>query len=126
MSKHATPWDVYAEQLFPKGYGHPLWIPEPTEREVLLGDVGWIKKGQFCPLFNTLLPKTNPINRDSGGVPQKYVRINVTSKLAIGKAKQEIQQKTVHSGSMRVVDTTGKIGGGRYVIAHPSAITTVL
>ncbi|KAI1795444.1 hypothetical protein LXA43DRAFT_882015 [Ganoderma leucocontextum] len=60
------PWDIYAEQLLPLGYGHPLWIPEPdlaTHREVHIGDVGWLSEGQLHALFNTMSAVNDPINK---------------------------------------------------------------
>ena len=56
-------WDVYAEQLFPLGYGYPLWSPG----KVLLGDVGYLTEGQFHTLFNTIKR-----NNDTSKVPQGY------------------------------------------------------
>lgn len=41
--------DIYAEQLMRLDYGYPLWHPEPPndEKEVLIGDVGFIRDGIF-------------------------------------------------------------------------------
>lgn len=51
MSNSAA-WLVYAEQLVGRGYGLPLWHPEPTRYgtepcEVEIGDVGYISEGRF-------------------------------------------------------------------------------
>ncbi|PCH38045.1 hypothetical protein WOLCODRAFT_49962, partial [Wolfiporia cocos MD-104 SS10] len=54
---------VYAKLLIEKGYGHPLWTPEPIDQpEVELGDIGWISKGRFYRLFNPTHPPDDPIN----------------------------------------------------------------
>ena len=53
----SAPWNIYAEQLLPLGYGHALWYPEPAkadDREVHIGDVGYLHDGQLRPLFNTM------------------------------------------------------------------------
>ena len=56
-------WDIYAEQLFPLGYGHPLWSPG----NIRLGDVGYLAEGQFHNLFNTVKKPSDPSK-----VPQGY------------------------------------------------------
>ncbi|KAL6308828.1 hypothetical protein BKA93DRAFT_822112 [Sparassis latifolia] len=49
----ASASDVYAELLWSKYYGHPLWDPELAPGgEVRLGDVGFIREGAFHRLFN--------------------------------------------------------------------------
>lgn len=65
--------DVYAERLFPVGYGHPLWVPElelSTGREVLIGDVGFLQQGLFMPLFNITKRADDPINHH--GAPPEF------------------------------------------------------
>lgn len=63
---------VYSKLLFQRGYGYPLWEPEPTEAgEVLVGDVGYIRDGGFYRLFNTTLPADHPLH-ESHGVPDGY------------------------------------------------------
>ncbi|TCD63774.1 hypothetical protein EIP91_004957 [Steccherinum ochraceum] len=47
------PWKIYEGELFGKGYGIPLWFPEPhRNREVSIGDVGFLQGGSFMPVFN--------------------------------------------------------------------------
>ena len=67
------PWDIYASELFPLGYGHPLWMPEPSSRgrEVFIGDVGRLKSGAFRPLFNSMRDADHHINQEMG-VPQDF------------------------------------------------------
>ena len=67
------PWNIYAEQLLPLGYGHPLLYAEPdlaTHREVLVGDIGTLRKSHFLPLFNTIRPADDPLNQ--GNVPDDF------------------------------------------------------
>ncbi|PIL26176.1 hypothetical protein GSI_11931 [Ganoderma sinense ZZ0214-1] len=67
------PWNIYAEELFPLGYGHPLWYAEAnftTGRQVLVGDIGILHESQFRPLFNTLKPGDDPLNQ--GNVPDSF------------------------------------------------------
>lgn len=49
MVAHTT----YANALISKGYGYPLWEPDPVEcAPVELADVGYISEGGFIKLFN--------------------------------------------------------------------------
>ena len=57
----AVPWDIYADQLLPLGYGHPLWLPDSYGREVHIGDVGWLINGGFRALINS--------TKEHGGLP---------------------------------------------------------
>ncbi|EKM58725.1 uncharacterized protein PHACADRAFT_182971 [Phanerochaete carnosa HHB-10118-sp] len=65
-------WSVYAEQLVGRGYGLPLWHPEPTleQGEIKVGDVGFVSEGQFIRLFNAMNSEEDPIN--AGGVPKGF------------------------------------------------------
>jgi hypothetical protein len=65
--------EVYARQFISKGYGMPLWQPEPTKfGEVLIGDIGFLQNGCFYRLFNATKPSDDPINRYCG-VPTDFV-----------------------------------------------------
>ena len=86
MSTPTAPWEIYAEQLFPLGYGHPLWIPEPNGREVHIGDVGWLNEGAFRPLFNTTKPEDHPLN-SRGGVPESFTPFKL-SKAFVEEARR--------------------------------------
>ena len=67
---------IYAEQLVNRGYGLPLWQPEPTSfGEVLIGDVGFVDDGCFYRLFNAMLPADDPAN--ARGVPEGFVPLGV-------------------------------------------------
>ncbi|KAI0744883.1 hypothetical protein C8Q76DRAFT_688166 [Earliella scabrosa] len=50
----STAAGIYARELFSLGYGYPMWCPEPCPREIRLGDVGYLRDGQFHILFNTM------------------------------------------------------------------------
>ncbi|KAI0642071.1 hypothetical protein C8Q79DRAFT_918179 [Trametes meyenii] len=66
-----TACDVYTRLLCERGYGHPLWFPEPSQAgEVMLGDVGYIDDGGFSRIFNATLPPEDPANHL--GVPEGY------------------------------------------------------
>ena len=57
-------YDIFREQLSVKfsSYGHALWEPSPGEPNspVNVGDVGFIRNGQFHRLFNALLSEDQP------------------------------------------------------------------
>ncbi|GJE89740.1 hypothetical protein PsYK624_058460 [Phanerochaete sordida] len=79
---------IYAEQLVSRGYGLPLWHPEPTKfGEVELGDVGFVSEGSFIRLFNAMRPAHDPINDD--GVPPDFVILQVNERL-LHSAKQHV------------------------------------
>ncbi|GBE87685.1 hypothetical protein SCP_1103620 [Sparassis crispa] len=70
-SPSTRPWDVYAEQLSPCGYGYPLWSPEHAKHGgVHIGDVGYLQNGHFSRMFNAMRAKDDELNRY--GVPEGY------------------------------------------------------
>nr|VWO97603.1 Superoxide dismutase (EC [Ganoderma boninense] len=83
------PWDVYVEELLPIGYGHPLWSPEPIStgsREVLVGDVGWLKEGEFRALFNTTRDEDDAIHQELG-VPRDFTVFSPSTALILRSDK---------------------------------------
>ena len=94
------PWDIYAEQLFPSGYGHPLWKPEPNAssgREVFIGDVGWLVEGEFRALFNSMRDERDPVNQEKS-VPRDFAVFPSTN-LSIGRS-DKITRSIVFSRSI--------------------------
>ncbi|KAL6297813.1 hypothetical protein BKA93DRAFT_745303, partial [Sparassis latifolia] len=70
-SPSTRPWDVYAEQLSPYGYGYPLWSPEHAKHGgVHIGDVGYLQNGHFSRMFNAMRAKDDELNKY--GVPEGY------------------------------------------------------
>jgi hypothetical protein len=68
-------YDIFRHELaiqYP-GYGHALWEPSPgvLYPPVEIGDVGFIREGQFHRLFNALLPADHPSHQNFG-VPEYY------------------------------------------------------
>ncbi|KAI0284834.1 hypothetical protein BC826DRAFT_973174 [Russula brevipes] len=68
-------YDIFRQELaiqYP-GYGHALWEPSPgvLYPPVEIGDVGFIREGQFHRLFNALLPADHPSHQNFG-VPEYY------------------------------------------------------
>jgi hypothetical protein len=66
--------DIFREQLaikYPLD-GHALWEPRPRypDKPVQVGDVGFIRKGKFCRLFNALLLENDPSHEF--GVPEYH------------------------------------------------------
>ena len=66
--------EIFREQLairYPS-YGHAMWRPSPSnpERPVQVGDVGFIRGGNFHRLFNALLPVDDP--SQELGVPEYF------------------------------------------------------
>ena len=107
-------WDIYAEQLIDKGYGYPLWYPDqPAQRQIHLGDVGWIQEGEFVPLFNTMKPDLN-----LKGAPSKFKPFGDGKKVyTVGEASKsvEIQENIMSSRSVRFGDDSSEILSNWYV-----------
>ncbi|KAI0707098.1 hypothetical protein C8Q76DRAFT_747972 [Earliella scabrosa] len=98
-----APWDIYARSLEPLGYGYPLWGPEPSSEfgEVRLGDVGYIQRGHFCFLFNTMLEATHPVNMR--GVPDAFETFTCDG---ASEHTRDIMQSVLHSEGVQ--SATGK------------------
>lgn len=69
----AAPWYIYADQLFPLQYGHPLWLPDSYGREVNVGDVGWLVNGGFRSLLNAIQGPDDPTYTSS---PPSFQRLD--------------------------------------------------
>ena len=103
------PWDIYAQQLLPVGYGHPLWVPEPSStsgREVLIGDVGWLKEGEFRALFNSMRDEEDPVNQEKN-VPRDFTVFS-PSNISIGKS-DKITATMVFSQSIKASDAQAEV-----------------
>ena len=105
----SKPWDIYAEQLFPTGYGYPLWIPEPTAsgREVFVGDVGCLHEGSFKPLFSSMKAPEDPFN-SSRGVPRDFVVFNPRNLMT--QTYNKITEGLIRSRSIHSVKAQAGVG----------------
>ena len=79
--------EVYQSAFSERGYGIPLWTPEPSPSEVLIGDVGFIDEGgAWTRLFNILHPADDravnfqgvpegfePLDRESSRTQIRYL-----------------------------------------------------
>jgi hypothetical protein len=83
----SVPNRIYAESLLPKGYGYPLWLPEPNEclpeeyqeSGTCIGDVGIVSSdGSFDYLFNVCHPASHPINVDRTPEDFEYVELRMS------------------------------------------------
>ena len=101
-----APWDIYAEQLLPLGYGYPLWIPEPNGREIHIADIGWLKDGAFRPLFNSMRSAGDPLNKKRG-VPENFIEFD--QKNAFVQEYARISQRIVSSRSIRTTETSAAV-----------------
>ena len=100
------PWTVYARQLFPLSYGHPLWGPEPclTFGQVHLGDVGYLKEGHFSMLFNATKSADHPVN-SLRGVPDGFQVLDIPDHM-VKRRPNEITQPLLHSKSLQSTSIT--------------------
>ena len=58
--------------------GYPLWEPECT---VSIADVGYIRSGRFCRLFNASLAPGDP--RNEFGVPKGYQPLDLDERAMV-------------------------------------------
>ena len=71
----AAAWTIYAKQLYPQGYGYPLWQPDPDPKAnpVDIADVGWLDKGGFFQLFNSRMKLEDASRQVHARVPEGFV-----------------------------------------------------
>ena len=66
------PFTVYQNQLASLYHGLPLWEPNPPKEfydKVSIGDVGYVREGEFIRMFNVMLPRDHVSNRILGEPP---------------------------------------------------------
>lgn len=57
-----------------------MWEPE-CRPGVSIADVGYIRRGRFCRLFNASLPPGHPLN--TFGVPEGYEQLNLDERAMV-------------------------------------------
>ena len=79
--------------------GHALWEPDPggLYSAVDVGDVGFIREGIFCRLFNALLPIGHPSNPPSRNYPPQ-----LQPKLSSHIRKSRDDHKYFHSSNVTI------------------------
>ncbi|RPD68418.1 hypothetical protein L226DRAFT_548538 [Lentinus tigrinus ALCF2SS1-7] len=94
-------WDIYAKELWPLRYGHPLWYPEPCPDfgEVRIGDVGYLREGNFTRLFNAMHGADHPLNVVRG-VPCGH-EVFDPDNLMLKHLPNAITQSHLHSKNIR-------------------------
>ena len=65
------PFNIYRERLSSNYHGIALWKPNPAANlydsaRVSIGDVGYLREGDFIRMFNATLPWDDPSNRKIG------------------------------------------------------------
>ncbi|KAI0366169.1 hypothetical protein BV20DRAFT_1124493 [Pilatotrama ljubarskyi] len=105
-----APWDIYAAKLFPCGYGHPLWIPEPSivSGEIQIGDVGYLDEGRFHFLFHAMRPSDDPVN--IRGTPANFVPFRAPSPFIVD-FPNEITQPEVRSEGIQSISMAAQGAG---------------
>ncbi len=95
----AAAWDIYAKELFPLGHGHPLAEPTSESGKVRLGDVGYLRRGHFCFLFNTL-ERAGSTAHSNFGVPEDYQTFRPPN-LMERQRLNEITQRQLYSKNLQ-------------------------
>jgi len=102
-------YDIFRRKLSIKypAYGYALWEPRPGERSptVQVGDVGFIRRGQFHRLFSALLPADHE-SHGRFGVPDHHEPLEV-------KISEHIETGMLSPNNFRSADVMGgSFGGG--------------
>ncbi|KAH8826199.1 hypothetical protein DL96DRAFT_1276456 [Flagelloscypha sp. PMI_526] len=102
---------VYAHELYPLGYGLPMWDPQPFQKVVDVGDLGFVNQhGSFETLFNITVPaKQQKYSLPPGFQPFSLSRINTLS--------QSINKPYLSSG-IQVVEDGPECSQINWVIRH--------
>lgn len=104
MSKDSPAYEIYSKQLFGRGYGYPLWHPEPNEeREIQIGDVGYLYQGSFWRIFNTTLAQGHEANEEFG-VPDHYDPFHISRLLS--NVQKGVLTSSLLSTSVKSVEAT--------------------
>lgn len=104
-------WNVYADQLMPKGYGYPLYYPEqPHERTgypARIGDVGVIEEGRFRPFFNVV------VGPESGRkLPPNFQQLEIDDALRDRVNNYLSPYSNIRSESIHHCEVQGNAGTG--------------
>ena len=102
--------EVYQSTLSERGYGTPLWTPEPSPLEVLLGDVGFIDEGgSWIRLFNILHSKDDT-EVNHLGVPVDFEPLDIEkSKTQIRYLPRHLRAGVYETKSIRSFSIGGEI-----------------
>ncbi|KAF8265948.1 hypothetical protein EI94DRAFT_1587168 [Lactarius quietus] len=103
MAHQLAHFDIYREELakaYP-GFGYALWEPGPGEQNshVEVGDVGFVREGQFNRLFNALLPGEHE-SHGRFGVPEGHEPLRLT--VADHINRRDLTPNTFHSHGVSV------------------------
>ncbi|KAJ3539505.1 hypothetical protein NM688_g6350 [Phlebia brevispora] len=91
--------------------GYPLWYPDPgKEREVQIGDVGYITEGRFKPLFNVI----SGLRRD-GEDSEEAKKLDKFTCMSYNSRSEDfrpgyLQPKSYESKSVKIVKGQGELG----------------
>ncbi|KAI9060354.1 hypothetical protein FKP32DRAFT_1595433 [Trametes sanguinea] len=104
-------WNIYAEQLEGLRYGYPLWVPDPAPQmqPVELGDVGWVREGEFIPIFNAFRSAQDAQPWDA--TPQGFAPLSRRGLSFIGP-REKIGQTLLCSNSIKKREGSTNLGAG--------------
>ena len=106
------PSDILDEQFRYLKCGRALWKPESIDREIHLGDVGWLDGGGLHVLFNCTKPPGDPLNMN--GVPVGFQELDIDSTNPFGPYPL-ITQHVLHKQSSKTCGMEAKATGAAYV-----------
>ena len=89
-------------------FGYALWEPDPggSYPPVVIGDVGYIRKGKFHRLFNALLPGDDQSHQECG-VPDGYEPLRLSM-------PNHVDRGTLYPNNFCSYGVTLSSGGSEY------------
>ena len=86
------PHELYAHKQFRHSLGYALFDPAPCSNydKVRIGDVGYVKRGQFIRLFNAFHEADSPVNQGAL-LPDNFVPIGE-------RFRATYETRSIHSG----------------------------
>ncbi|RPD59331.1 hypothetical protein L226DRAFT_472836 [Lentinus tigrinus ALCF2SS1-7] len=125
-------WDIYAKELIPLRFGYPLWGAEPDSRfgEVQLGDVGYLREGYFCFIFNAMSPADDPRNLHRG-VPDDFEMFRPPNPVPVHRpnviTQYQLRSRNVRSSATSAQGTVATIAAGiRFTCTEETGALLVL
>ncbi|GJE94290.1 WD40 repeat domain-containing protein [Phanerochaete sordida] len=105
-------YHIYPSCLSGRGYGYPLWRPEPHDTgEPQIGDVGYVREGAFVRLFNINISAA--AYQVEGWHPQ--FKIEEPPSLGVFRVAQytaSLMAGSLKSRGVEEVEISGKLTGG--------------
>ncbi|KAI0701021.1 hypothetical protein C8T65DRAFT_831433 [Cerioporus squamosus] len=117
--KSRADWEIYAQELVGRKFGHPMWYADPAQRSgpIELGDIGYFDRGRFYLLSNCTRPENDEShNRRGEKLPQPFVQFEYhgdrSTEPAINQEEIRSHRTFDHEGDVHLHGGAPGGGGG--------------